>query len=303
MESKEKNKPSETITDFKISWQLFKENYKAFIATEVFAFLALIIFYLLFLTIVVIVFAALPNFTPADLIPRFPEYRKAPFILTSVISVLAYLVVSGFLYCQFGLAYDIISSGDMFTEFKKAFSYFKEHWWKYILLTFVTGFGFFLPDRRGISESPLPLRNIFEKWFFLLVIIRFFILFFLLVLFSGTLPSVTAQGSLKNSFIESFRIVKKDYKRLLSTWGIYFLTFSGPVFILSLIMAIIIPSIIGTFWLPIFSVLLLLAYLYKLFIGFPFLSLIATRIYNSVEFKRFKPLTTSKEEIIKEVKK
>jgi hypothetical protein len=302
MNNKEKPKFSETRKDLKIGWQLFKENYKSFIATEIFALLAFIIVNLLIFAAIAVIFAASPNLTIADLRPRTSQVGNITFFISVLFSILAYLTMSGFLYCQFGLAYDIISSGDMFTEFKQAFVYFRDHWWKYILLIFVTGFGFFVPDRRMGFDPPLPARDIFGSWSFLLVIIRFIILLVILILFSGALPSVTAQGSLRNSFVESFRIVKKDYKRLIKTWSIYFITFNGPAFTITLLIAIFLPYITGTFWMPILMILLLVSYLYKLFIGFPMLSLIATRIYNSVDFERFKPLTTTEEKIRKEEK-
>ena len=221
------------------------------------------------------------------------EWMRSRVLLFAILS---YLTMSGFLYCQFGLAYDIFTSGDMFTEFKKAFAYFKEHWWKYILLTFVSGFGFFIPDRRMGFETPSPVMEKFSKFYVVFIVIRFIILYFLLVFFSSTLPSVTAQRNLKNSFIESFRIVRKDYKRMFSTWGLFVTIFSGPVFIILLVTALIIPIISGTVWVPILMVFILIIYLYNLFLGFPMMSLIATRIYNSVAFERFIPLMDSAEE-------
>ena len=291
MDSSESSVFSKTRKDFSTSWMLLKANYKAFIVTEFFAILAFIIINAIVLGIMALIFVLSPNLSITDLLPRTSREINATFIVYFLFAVLSYLTMSGFLYCQFGLAYDIFTSGDMFTEFKKAFTYFKEHWWKYILLTFVTGFGFFIPDRRMGFDRPVPIREHYQNFFIILLVIRFIILFFLLVLFSSTLPSVTAQRSLKDSFTESFRIVKKDFKRLLSTWGMYVAIFSGPAFILSLIIALVLPSIIGTVWVPILMVIVLILYLYKLFLGFPMMSLIATRIYNSVDFERFKQLT------------
>ncbi|MHA1516461.1 MAG: hypothetical protein ACTSPF_13060, partial [Candidatus Heimdallarchaeaceae archaeon] len=211
---------------------------------------------------------------------------------------LSYLTLSSFLFCQFGLAYDIYTSGDMFTEFKKAFTYFKSHWWKYILLTFVTGFGFFRPNSQMAPEGNIPPGEISEIIQIITIIVRFVLLFIIVIIFSSTLPSVTAQGSLKNSFIETIRIVKKDFKRLFKTWGTYFLLFSLPVFAVNLTLVILLPSIKGTVVLPILIALLAIVYAYRLFIGFPMMALIATRIYNTTDFERFKPLPVMKSNIV-----
>jgi len=281
---------SETKNDFKISWKMFKTNYKAFIATEIFAIFAFLVINGIILGIIVSIFAISPNLTPSDLIPSASSDFKLTFRVWGFFAALSYLTMSGFLFCQFGLAYDIFSSGDMFTEFKKAFTYFKTNWWKYILLTFVTGFGFFSPDRRIAHDGTNHVVDNYEIFFIVSVILRFVILFFILIVFSSTLPSVTAQRSLKNSFIESFRIVKKNFKRLFKTWGLYFLIFSAPVFAVTLTLVILLPTIQGTVVLPILMVLLAIVYIYRLFIGFPMMALISTRIYNTADFERFKPL-------------
>ncbi len=287
-------KVSETQTDFRVSWQLFKSNYKAFIATEIFAVLAFIIINAIIIGIIVLIFYLAPNLEVADLNPRTASDVKITFRMYGLIAILAYLTMAGFLYSQYGLAYDIFSSGDMFTEFKKAFSYFKSHWWKYILLIFVTGFGFLIPVRRIGENPPRPISDQAEILSIIFMVFRVVILFVFLVLFSATLPSVTAQGNLKNSFVESIRIVKKDYKRLLKSWGIYFIIFTLPIFAVSLTLTLLMPIITGTVWVTILIILLILLYAIKLFIGFPMMSLIATRIYNTVNFERFKPLVEEK---------
>jgi len=284
-------KVSETRNDFKVSWQMFKTNYKAFIATEIFAILAFLVINGIILGIVVLIFVLSPNLDLVDLFPGQTGPTNLSFRIWGIFSILSYLTMSGFLFCQFGLAYDIFSSGDMFTEFKKSFTYFKENWWKYILLTFVTGFGFFIPDRRMSHIEPGENYEIFSIIF---IILRFMLLFFILVVFNSTLPSVTAQRKLKNSFIESFRIVKGNFRRLFKTWGLYFLIFSIPVFVINITMALLLPSIRGTIVFPILMVLLLIIYLYWLFIGFPMMALISTRIYNTADFERFKPLPNVK---------
>ncbi|MHA1199117.1 MAG: hypothetical protein ACTSQF_07190 [Candidatus Heimdallarchaeaceae archaeon] len=284
-------KVSETKTDFKISWQFLKANYKSFLATELFAILAFIVVISIMMGILVLIFVLSPGLTLSDLVFDSARDLDITIRVWFILQILAYLAMVGFLYCQFGLAYDIFTSGDMFTEFKKAFSYFKEHWWKYILLTFVTGFSFFIPDNimHGRTETNPWLTS--DAMVIIFEAMRFLLFFIILVIFSNTMPSVTAQGNLRNSFKESFRIVKKEWKRLAKTWGIYFLLFIAPSFVLSVVLQLTYPVITGTAWITVIRVIAVILQIYKLFIGFPMLALIATRIYNSVEFERFKPLT------------
>ncbi|MCG3220024.1 MAG: hypothetical protein H7641_01485 [Candidatus Heimdallarchaeota archaeon] len=292
-------KVSETKTDFKISWQFFKANYKSFLATELFAFLAFLIVISIMIGILILVFALSPDLVLTDLIPRRSSDRDITFRVWIILPILAYLTMVGFLYCQFGLAYDIFTSGDMFSEFKKSFSYFKEHWWKYILLTFVTGFSFFMPNIiREVNAETSPWLSS-DALVITFEILRFLIFFVILVVFSNTLPSVTAQGNLKNGFRESFRIVRKEWKRLIKTWGVYFLLFISPSFILAMVFQFSYPVLTGTAWIPVMQTIAIILLLYKLFIGFPMLALIATRIYNNVDFERIKTLTTSKRETVK----
>ena len=117
-------KNSETKTDFKISWQYLKANYKSFIATELFAFFAFIIVFSIMVSIVVLIFHFSPELSLIDLLPSEEGHAEIKLRVWVIVPILAYLAMVGFLYCQFGLAYDIFTSGDMFTEFKKSFSYY-----------------------------------------------------------------------------------------------------------------------------------------------------------------------------------
>ena len=282
---------SETKADFKVSWQFLKANYKAFISTELFAFLAFIIVFSIMVGILILVFYLSPNLTLVDLRPDNIGNADIKFRVYIIIPIIAYLVMVGFLSCQFGLAYDIFTSGDMFSEFKKSFVYFKNHWWKYMILTFVTGFSFFLPP------NVLHIRTETSPWtttdaiVIVFEILRYLVSFIILVIFVYTLPSVTAQGNLWNSLVESIRITKIEWKRIIKTWGLYFLIFLAPSLILSLTAHFTYPYVEGTVWYTVIIAMLILVQIFKLFIGFPLLSLIATRIYNSTKFERFKPLT------------
>ncbi len=274
-------------TDLKISWQMYKSNYKAFIATELFAIFAFFLINIALALLLVAIYAFSPNLEVSSLFSDLTSRLSASHILRVIVASISFLVMVGFLNCQYGLAYDIFSSGDMFAEFKSSFTYFKRHWWQYIILIFITGLGMFVPNRSVDNDPPRFLENVNILAF---QIARFIVLLLFLILFSSTLPSVTAQGNLIKSFNESFRIVRKDTKRLVKTWSIYFLIFFAPLMIFSITLTAVFSYIEGTFWIPLFYSIILAIYLVIFFVGFPMMSLIATRIYNDVDIKREKPI-------------
>jgi len=284
------NDSSEVKNDFKVSWQLLKANYKAFLATEIFAFASFIVIFALFWGIVVLVFHLSPTLTLEILRDDYIRDRDISFsILGTIIVAVSHAIMNGFLNCQFGLSYDIMSSGDMFSEFRRVFSYFRRYWWQYILLSFFSGFGLFLPEGRALIPRPKTVGSVFLDIGF--IIIRFTLLFVLLLFTNNILPSLTAQGSFKNSFKEASRILNKYPKRVFKTWGRYFLIFILPTFILAIIRSELHVFFEHEWWIFIFDALGLFAYLIYLFVGIPIATLIATRIYNSVEIERFQPLT------------
>lgn len=120
-----------TLRDFRESWRLLKSNYRAFLGITFFGLGAFILIVIGLFSI----FSLLdPNFAiifSRDLIQSM-NYR-------AVIFAIGYMILSAFINCQTGLAFDVMSSGEMFTEFKSAFGYFRKHWWKYILFSFLMG--------------------------------------------------------------------------------------------------------------------------------------------------------------------
>ncbi len=284
---------SETRKDFTISWKLLKQNYKAYLATEIFAFLA---FILAGLTIYLLVFfiASLITADGLQIRPLNHGDKNIYHIILGVSSISIYLVWISFLYCQYGLAYDILSSGDMFTEFKNAFIYFKAHWWKYILLSFITGLDFL------IIRANLRISMSFLKGNIVLILIlftlRYVISFSFLIAFNTALPSVTNHGSLKEAIIESIKILKVDTERVIRTFSLFYVLFLFPSYLAIVIYTLLLNyATINIPLLIIMSIIIMVLYLFKIVLGMPLLSLISTRIYNSVEFDRYKPLVIENE--------
>lgn len=284
---------AETKKDFKNSWHLFKENYRAFLSTEFFAFLSFITTEIIMFSVISLIYYIVPSLSIEDLWFNFSHKFNISHIFTFIIIFFSLIILFAFLNCQNGLAYDIMSSGEMFAEFKSSFTYFRRYWWQYFLLTILILMGgFWGRIIFDFSNNPMNSSQIITLDALQIgrIIILFLLFFIWFVIFINTLPSITAQGSLKHCFIESYRILRKNAKRLFITWGFFFLIFIVPPFTIIIIIITFLPSLLSTFFI---LVLLGLSVLFLVIIGFPMLSLIATGIYNNAEFTRFKPFPLS----------
>ncbi len=284
---------TDTKKDFKNSWHLFKENYRAFLSTEFFAFLSFIIIEIIMFSVISLIYYIVPSLSIEDLWFNFSYNFNISHIFIFIFFFFALIILFAFLNCQNGLAYDIMSSGEMFAEFKSSFTYFRRYWWQYFFLTiFILMGGFwgmiiFDFGNNTMNSSQIITLDALQIGRIIIIFLLFFIWF---VIFINTLPSITAQGSLKHCFIESYRILRKNAKRLFTTWGLFFLIFIVPPFTINIIIITFLPSLLSTFFI---LVLLGLPVLFLVIIGFPMLSLIATGIYNNAEFTRFKPFPIS----------
>ena len=188
-----------TLRDFRESWKLLKSNYRAFLGIE---FFGMGVFLLIIIGVFSIQFLWDPNFATIfsrDLIQSI-NYRVA------VLSI-GFILLTIFINCQTGLAFDVMSSGEMFTEFGNAFSYFRQHWWKYILITFLMG-GLGLSI--NVGALPLMLQHpgvllLFSNPFgFIIIFVALGISFLWDCLFVESLASINAQGSFIRSISRKF---------------------------------------------------------------------------------------------------
>ena len=265
-----------TKKDFQQSWRLLKENYRAFLGTELFAIAC---FLLIFFIYALVVFIANPD-TQSQFSRRFVEETSFRWFTLS----LGYIILIAFINCQTGLAHDIMSSGDMYADFKSSFSYFAQNWWKYVLLSIFTGtisMGVFMDPR---MQSHGSLNPPFFNFGMIVLIIGVLILAFLWHCMTiQSLASINAQPSFFKAITESFRVFKANPKRVLSTWGIYFLIFSAP----SVVYEIIIAFTYSDIQKPLLIVpFVILFNLFVIFIGLPLRALLATGLYNNINFKR-----------------
>ncbi len=275
---------SDTKKDFKIAWQLLKDNYKAFIGTEIFAVLAFLLTLFVLGSILMIIVALIPSISLSDFFGQVSDNFGISRVFRMLIGLIAISIFYAFLNSQHGLAYDIMSSGEMFAEFKNSFTYFKRFWWQYPLLSFALFIlnGFFSVVFRMGGSGPPIFHDITIDFVQIVFMIGEVILFFIwFILFIHAFPSLTSQGNFKQSYIESIRIIKSNPKRIISTWGTYFLIFIVPIITIG-----ILAEVYGFIFL---YVLFGIVFILIIMFGFPMLSLIAHGIYNNVEFQRFKP--------------
>ncbi len=266
---------SQAYSDVKISLYLLKENWKAFVGTEIFAIIAFLLVGTFFWILLQILGLIIP--LPNILFSSDEGYR--PLMMISVMTFFAFLA------CQFGLAYDIISSGDMFAEFRGSFVYFRRYWLQYPILTMLYSWALFFSlipldfiDRRVLDNK----YNFDIQFSILFLIVRFLISYVWLVLFIGTLPSITSQRSFKQSFVENFKILRKHPKRLFITWGFLYSIIYLPVVAISILsLSIIEFSGTNRFLLVPIGIF---SSLFIILGGTPVMSLLATRIYDDLHF-------------------
>jgi hypothetical protein len=293
---------SETKKNLVNSWRLYRENSRAFIATELFAIIAFIITSSIIIIIGYLIENSSATISFTEYIMNFSSNYQSYTIYKIFIALFILTILTGWLNCQYGLAFDIMSSGEMYAEFSGSFNYFKRHWWQYILSTvFIFSFWLTLPpllrllNGYGPFESTEPGDYDSFEINMIFIIIYLILFFFWFIIFINLFPSITAQGSLKRAFIESIRIARKNIKHMIKTWLSFFLLVLLPLIFLialdSLIFDFINPP--NTGFRPVFIVIGDLASLFLLFVGYPISTLIATGIYNNTDFERFNPIETT----------
>ena len=275
---KSQNSFHESYIDIKVSLSLLKENWQAFIKTEGFALIGLVCFILISSVLLL-----LNNFFIHPDFPRPRPFRVANDRLPLYIIIGAVLVFYAFISSTYGLSHDIILSGDQFTEFEQSFTYFKRHFFYYILLSVLIlwiPIAFELDFHFHNFFEVLPSIRTNEAELILDAFSIYLVQYLLFVLLNLTLPSITARGKLISAFKENFSILIKNPKRIIASWGIFFIIFSLPSYIF-----LIISFMLVTFFLPtiffnhLMGIILFILILSSVILGYPIMSLIATRIY------------------------
>jgi hypothetical protein len=160
------------------------------------------------------------------------EIVESPNIFNAII-VIDIIVVMVFMFALmgsiFGLAYDILSSGDQFAEFKGAFTYFKRYWWQYSVLSLIGGIvnmGLSFTMQINLGLINMTAENV--HFYYVMSILVYIIGWIWYTLFILTMPSITAQGNLKKSLKENWAILKAHPARVLKTSFFYLVIFFIP---------------------------------------------------------------------------
>lgn len=262
-----------SITDIRIAFKVYLEYKKEYIKTFIIFLTGIII--LVFTGMFIIRFVILENYFQFDEIIRL---LLLPIIL--LILCLIFFLLLSYARTVFGLTYDIMTSGELFTEFRRSISYFKKFWLYFALLSLPYALIIFLEQLFSIfSLIELIQSHGGDRTFLVLIkVVVYFVDFMLNISFIEIFPGIIVVKELKKSFTENFSILSHNFSRLFYSIGIYYLLFRGAMFIVDITRLLIVTSE-ETFLF--FNLIFLIFAFINVLIGIPILSLISTRIYNT----------------------
>jgi hypothetical protein len=244
-----------SLTDWKVSILLFFQNLKTLIVIN-------LVFYILSLIISLIFFYIGFGF--------FGPHDPSTLDFSNLIRLLE-LIITNFMWCQYGFAHDIMTTGDYCTEGKRIFFYYKKYWFSYLLLSI-------LINTPKIIWEIIRIHEMAD-----LFLIRFLIDFVFFIMFIEIFPIITSGHSLRTSFKENFKILLKNPLRIMLTWLIFFIIFENPWLQMPNLhppLRNLIPfSFEFNYLIFRASIIFSLA-----FLGFSLMAFISTRIYNSISF-------------------
>lgn len=241
--------------DFLISFKLTIKNFLPFFTILL---IGTVIFYALDISLRIVFYENLIYTMPPDSLN----------LIYSLIKLPSDAILHGFFGCSMGLAYDIISSGDEFAQIKNAIYYIREYWLKFFLFGFISNC--FIYILRFIDPSVITLE--------ISLLIRLFSAVWYIIL-SETNASLVSTSNLFTALKENFLILRKNFGRIIITFGLYYIVFLLP------------RSLTGAayffnewpsygFTAPLFMTIQVLTLIY-IFIGFPIFAFLSLGIYNS----------------------
>lgn len=267
---------NESVKDYQVALKLYFENRKQFMFTFFFFIFGIISLVITTITLIFL-FRNSGNLSAILII----------LVLISFFSI--FFILLSYIRSTFGLAYDIMSSGDLFTEFKKSIKYFKKNWLVFLLLSAPIGLIIFLEQ---ILSTIIIFYYLFSEvdyrpYIIPIKVFVYIIDFSYFVLFIGIFPSIVAKQKVRAAFKENSKILRLHLKRIMLSIGIYYLIFRGLMFLIDAL-RIIFTSNLSTF--NIFNFLFFFTAMLNIAVGMPIYSLISTRIYNLTDSKDFDDL-------------
>ena len=274
IESIKEPKVDSILAELKLAWQFYKET-----KSEFFKYTIISTFGYIFIGSIAIYLAVVGLIQ----ISRFVDIPITDTIIfVGVIAILIpqMLINYALFGATYGLAFDLLSTGDLFAEAKGALVYLKHYWWRYCLVFLINGgllFAGLLLIHSGYSFGDSTVLSSVR------IIVGSIIAFLGIIWHLATqlmYPSLTATGSLKQAFKENFLIFKEQRKKVLQYWLFYILFYYVPSVILIIIPFITRPPQSVTVILIIVILYLIFFILYLLFLLNPISILVITLIYN-----------------------
>lgn len=267
---------NESKIDMKISFQSIKSNFRVYIP---FLIGSLILFGLL----------SIFNFNMkryySGIFRSLDTLSSRVNLLLLYISVqnLVDLIIFSLILCiGYGLAHDIMSSGDGFTFIKNIFTYPWKYYVKFFLLTVII----YLPI---LSIELIFIYSSFfypNHWYFLFFALIFLVFsLFWFVSFIEVGPMILSKRNFFKTIEKNFKIFAQNKKRIFKTWIIFWFVFFLPELLLNLVWNI---GSLGTvirieiYFSKIPNFLFYLQ-MFQIILGYPIMTLLSTRIYNSIE--------------------
>ncbi|MFX1508346.1 MAG: hypothetical protein ACFFDC_19870 [Promethearchaeota archaeon] len=268
---------NESITDIKIAFKVYSEYKKTYISTFIIFLTGIIV--LVFTGFFIARFVILENYFQFEKIVRL-----ILLLLTPLILLVVFFLLLSYARTTFGLTNDIMTSGELFTEFKRTITYFKKFWLYFAVLTLPYVL-IIVGDQMFTIFYLFGLIHSQENNRISIVIIKVLVYCFDLILYIALIeifPSIIVVRNLKQCIIENFSVVRQNLKRLILSVGGYYLLFRVPMIIVDIARLLIVTSE-ETFLL--FNMIFLIFTFINALVGLPILSLISTRIYNTTILK------------------
>ena len=274
--SKSQSHTHEALVDLRLSWNLYKANFRVFLGAQLINILIFLFLYY-----------------PWEFWLRYNLHLDLDYNLTflSIRSLIGLILILIFFGCSFGLSYDIMSGGDQFIELRGFFHYFRRYWWQYILLSVLLISGKLIYNIIVVlivGNDPIEDVLYWTYIYDIIIITEKFFLFVWVTVFIQIFPSLTAQKGIKHAVRENFHLLRFNSRRIFASLFLFFIIFDFPWVIPKILFSLsrfpLFARIdIELWWHLEFVAYFAQATFYFIF-AIPMLTLINTRIYNSLTY-------------------
>lgn len=244
--------------EFKLSFGLFKENFKPFFVVLLIGF---------------VIYMCLDHYLTKIVLPSVDWINLT--IPNELMLFIIYLpgdsIFFGFFGAAMGLGYDIMSSGDGFTEVRNSLYYIRKYWFKFFIFCFLFNiFSYWLMFLSGsVGERGIPI----ETYITFQVINSIWI-----ILLSNVFPALVHRNRLPIAIKENFEILSRRFRRVILTYLPYYFFFTYIRTGIAIYQKYnIFPGNKLHFTFQIIKFVLTLIYV---FIGFPIFSFLSLSMYN-----------------------